>query len=63
MNISTVKPGDLVRVDVNGWTFIAEVTEKRPRELAIEPIGSKATYRSATARQVVGHWRKSRRSK
>jgi hypothetical protein len=63
MNISGVRPGDLVRCDVNGWRFIAEVRDRRPGELEIEPIGSKATYRKATARQVVEHWRKSRKAK
>lgn len=63
MNISQIRPGDLVRCDVNGWQFIAEVRDRRPGELAIEPIESRATYRTAKARQVVEHWRKSRRSK
>jgi len=63
MNISGIRPGDLVRCDVNGWRFIAEVRDRRPGELDIEPVGSKATYRTATSRQVVEHWRKARRSK
>ena len=63
VNISNIRPGDLVRCDVRGWRFLAEVRDRRPGELEIEPIGTSANYRTAKSRQVVEHWRKTRRSK
>jgi len=64
MNISPIRPGDLVRCDVRGDQFVAEVTEKEDGGLTLAPIGRSflPAYR-VKSRQVVAHWRKSRRSK
>lgn len=63
MTLTSVRPGDIVRCDVRGQVFYAEVMAK---EVALEimPIGpGTITYRTVTARQVVAHYRKSRSSK
>ena len=64
MNISTVRPGDIVRCDVRGDQFFAEVTEKSDGELTLAPVGRTflPVYR-AKSRQVIAHYRKSKRSR
>lgn len=64
MNITPIKPGDLVRCDVRGDRFVAEVTEKLDGNLTLAPVGR--TFLPAynvRARQVVAHYRKSKGSK
>ncbi len=61
MRLSSVREGDVVKVDVRGTVFHALVKELDGGQLQIrslERIG--ATYRTATARQVVAHWRRSK---
>ena len=43
-----------------GRRFYALVIERRERELEVEPIDSRVTYRRVKAREVLGIWRKSR---
>lgn len=66
MNISPIRPGDLVRCDVRGERFVAEVTQKEDGLLTLEPVGRSflPAYR-VKSRQVVEHWRRAgrRRSK
>ena len=50
MNLSTVRPDDIVLVDKRGSRFHAHV------ERGI-------TYRAASAREVLAHWRKSASSR
>lgn len=62
MNISTVRPGDLVRCDVRGEKFVAEVEQKQDGELTLVPVGR--TFLPAyhvKSRQVVEHWRRAGR--
>lgn len=62
MNISTVRPGDLVRCDVRGEKFVAEVREKEDGVLKIDPIGrSFIPAYHVRSRQVVEHWRRAGR--
>lgn len=64
MNISPIKPGDLIRCDVRGDRFVAEVTERVDGGLKLAPVGrSFLPAYHVGARQVVAHWRKSKRSK
>lgn len=58
MNISPIKTGDLVRCDVRGERFVAEVVGKEDGSLALEPVGRPflPAYQ-VKARQVVQHWR------
>jgi hypothetical protein len=58
MNITPIRPGDLVRCDVRGQKFVAEVVGKEGGELALEPVNRPfiPAYK-VKARQVVNHWR------
>ena len=60
MTLTGVEPGDIVPADRKGRRFYAIVTERRERELAVEPIDRRVTYRVVKAREVLGIWRKSR---
>jgi hypothetical protein len=64
MNISPIRPGDLVRCDVRGEKFVAEVTGKDDGVLTLEPVARSflPAYR-VKSRQVIEHWRRSRRSR
>ena len=57
--------GDIVLVDKRGRRFHALVTELEQTdtgrfELAVRPLDSRISYRSATVREVVQVWRKAR---
>jgi hypothetical protein len=57
--------GDIVLVDKRGRRFHALVTELEQLEsgrfeLAVRPLDSRISYRSATVREVVQVWRKAR---
>jgi len=63
MNLTGVKPGDIVRVDHKGRVFEAFVVRKARGELRIDPIQRGVTYTGATAREVIAHWaRRGRRT-
>ena len=60
MRLDAIHVGDLVLCDVRGDRFHAEVTEVAAGELHIDARrvnGGRATQRTVTARQVVGHYR------
>lgn len=64
MNISPIKHGDLVRCNVRGEKFFAEVIQNQDGNLTLEPINR--TFLPAynvQARQVIAHYRKSKASK
>ena len=59
--------GDIVEIDKRGRRFHALVTELEQLEtgrfeLAVRPLDSRISYRTATVREVVGVWRKARRA-
>lgn len=57
MTLTGVRAGDVVKVDKRGHIFFAEVTDKPERgEVAIRPI-SRATYYTAEAAEVIGHYK------
>jgi hypothetical protein len=60
MTLGAVKTGDIVLADRQGRRFFAVVTERRERELAVEPIDRRITYRVVKAREVIGIWHKAR---
>ena len=60
MTLGAVRAGDIVLADRKGRRFYAIVTERRDRELAVEPIDRRVTYYTVKAREVLGIWRKSR---
>lgn len=60
MTLAGVKAGDIALADRKGRRFYAIVTERRERELAVEPIDRRVTYHVVKAREVLAIWRKSR---
>jgi hypothetical protein len=62
MTLSVIHAADLVLVDVRGQVFHAEVLERGPGRLRLRPLDRRVTHTTATSRQVVAHWRKSRAS-
>lgn len=60
MTLGGTNPGDIVLADRKGRRFYALVTERRERELEVEPIDRRISYRTVKAREVLGIWRKSR---
>ena len=60
MTLGTVKAGDIVLADRKGRAFYAIVVERHERELEVDPIDRRVTYRRVKAREVLGIWRKSR---
>lgn len=60
MTLGGLNPGDIVLVDRKGRRFYALVLERRERELEVEPIDRRITYRTVRAREVLGIWRKGR---
>jgi hypothetical protein len=60
VTLAGVRPGDIVLVDRKGRRFYAIVTERRQRELGVDPIDRRVTYRAVKAREVLAIWRRSR---
>lgn len=67
MTLGNIKAGDIVHVDKKGRRFYAKVTDtkmpvgaaliKQARFIQIMPCCNES-YRTATAREIVGHYRK-----
>ena len=61
MNITPIRPADVVECDVRGRRFLALVEAKgQAGGLVVQPITHGITYRTVTSRQVVTHFRRSR---
>ena len=60
MTLGGVRPGDIVLADRKGRRFYAIVIARCERELEVEPIDRRVTYRRVKAREVLGIWRRSR---
>jgi hypothetical protein len=60
MTLGGMNPGDIVLADRKGRRFYAVVIARQERELEVEPIDRRVTYRHVKAREVIGIWRKSR---
>jgi hypothetical protein len=58
MQLASVRPDDIVRVNKKGRVFEAFVLAKGKGELEIEPIQRGITYTTASAREVICHWAK-----
>lgn len=58
MTLGAIRPADLVLIDKRGVLFHAEVVERRNGELRVRPLDRRITYRAASAREVLAHWRK-----
>jgi hypothetical protein len=60
-----IGPGDIVEVDKRGRRFHALVTELEQLEsgrfeLALRPLDSRVSYRTASVREVISVWRRAR---
>lgn len=63
-SLGPIKEGDIVKIDRKGRIFHAVVQEKQPRLLSrIRPLESGITYTTATAHEVVEHYRRTKNSK
>ena len=60
MTLGAVQVGDMVLADRKGRRFYAIVTGKAQRELRVEPIDHRVTYRQVYAREVLEIWHKRR---
>jgi hypothetical protein len=60
MTLNGVKSGDIVLCDRMGRVFYAIVVERHEREVEVEPIDRRVTYRRVKAREVLGIWRQRR---
>jgi hypothetical protein len=62
MRLDRVAPGDLIKASIKGRTGIwGEVTEVRDSIVYFRPLCPATGWRHASAREIVGHWRKSGR--
>ena len=61
MRISEIKPDDVVLADKKGRRVFGLVTEVEEDGVRFRPLVPNTTYRHATAREIVGHWRKAGR--
>lgn len=68
-SLATIKPGDIVMVDVKGRRGFAEVVAKKPKtkdsqaKLSIKPISAGFNWREVTSYQVINHYRKTKNTK
>jgi hypothetical protein len=58
MQLASVRPDDIVRVNRKGRVFEALVLGKSEGGLKIEPLQRGITYTTASAREVICHWAK-----
>lgn len=63
MRTTSINPGDIVHSEIRGQGFYAKVTDKTDDGLAVEPLDRRVTFRTVTARQIVGHYRKAKGSR
>ena len=62
MRLDRVQPGDVIKASIKGRTGIwGEVTEIKNGAVYFRPLCPATGWRHASAREVVGHWRKAGR--
>jgi hypothetical protein len=62
MRLDRVQPGDVIKAAIKGRTGIwGEVTEIKDGTVYFRPLCPATGWRHASAREVVGHWRKAGR--
>jgi hypothetical protein len=57
MTLKHVHRDDVVEVDIKGRRFRADVEDVDGSVLRIRPLSRNISYRHASARQIVRHWR------
>ncbi len=63
MRIERVAVGDIVLCSIGGRRIYGEVSEITDGTVHFRPLSAAAGWRHASARQIVGHWRKTGRSR
>ena len=61
MRLERVAVGDVVKVRIKGRSLWGEVTEVKDGVVYFSPISPAAGWRHASAREIIGHWRKTGR--
>jgi hypothetical protein len=62
MRLDRVQPGDVIKASIKGRTGIwGEVTEVKDGVVYFRPLCPATGWRHASARDVVGHWRRAGR--
>jgi hypothetical protein len=61
MKLAQIHPGDLIEVDKRGRRVFAKVIEISDAVVQFEPLCPGISYRHASAREIVAHWRKAGR--
>jgi hypothetical protein len=61
MKLASVHQGDLVEVNKGGRRMFGKVIEIRDGVVQFEPLCRGISYRHASAREIIGHWRKTGR--
>jgi hypothetical protein len=61
MRLERVAVGDVIKARVKGRTLWGEVTEVKDGVVYFTPISPAAGWRHASAREIIGHWRKTGR--
>jgi hypothetical protein len=62
MTLKSIRRDEGVEVDIKGRRFRADVEDVDGAALRIRPLSRNISYRHASARQVVRHWRLAGRS-
>ena len=61
MKLAYMHPEDLIEVNKGGRRMYGKVVEIRDGVVHFEPLTRGISYRHASAREVIGHWRKTGR--
>ena len=61
MKLAPVRPGDLIEVDKRGRRMFGKVVEIEGAVVRFEPLCPGVSYRHASSREIIGHWRKAGR--
>jgi hypothetical protein len=61
MRLDRVGTGDVIKARIKGRSLWGEVTQVKDGIVYFSPISAAAGWRHATAREVIGHWRKTGR--
>lgn len=61
VKLTSMHPLDLIEVNKSGRRMYGKVVEIRDGVVQFEPLCRGISYRHASAREIVGHWRKTGR--
>jgi hypothetical protein len=61
MRLERVAVGDVIKARVKGRSLWGEVTEVKDGIVYFSPISAAGGWRHASAREIIGHWRKTGR--